>query len=345
VNRYLLKKFLEGNCTPQEVKQVLDWINHEQYSDDFLKEEWQKTSNEHFQKQDWEEVKSRIEERLNLENLISDITNEKPITPPKRNDRPPFRNQKKGSRAVSTIIMSLLLIFITSAYVYWMNGNIESDKNIAKYKTISKYNPEGQKLTITLQDGSKIILNSDSRLEYPENFVENRNLVLEGEAFFEVAHDPEHPFRVKSKNLITEAIGTSFNISSYTDQATVVSLTEGSVQVYNEKSEQSILLKPGFQITAKNDYDTLISSAFDRELIIGWKDGLLIFQDANPEQIKNRLEHWYDVRIELTGHWNSEWAFSGKFQNESLRNVLEALKFGQNISYNLYGDEVKIIIR
>ncbi len=238
-----------------------------------------------------------------------------------------------------------LLLFLS---IVW--GWNSSKKDILVTSTnalVTKSNPRGQKSKIYLKDGTWVWLNSSSKIEYQEAFTEHdqRLLSLEGEAYFEVAKDSLKPFKVHAGIVDIEVFGTEFNVK--TDKKAVsIALKEGSVKVtwedhYDVLHEQ--WLKPGDCISVdKADGKFKVRQCNTLE-IIGWKDGVLVFNEATFDEVKDRLQSWYDVDINVQGRAKAGWHYSGKFDNYVLDNVLKAIGFAEDFDYQIKGDTVNII--
>ena len=242
-------------------------------------------------------------------------------------------------------------IILVSALSFWYFQADDSEViAIQEVEIIKKVNPKGRRSTITLKDGSTVTLNSESSLIYASDFGESmREVTLIGEAFFEVTENPHKPFIVKSGNITTTALGTSFNISNFPeDEKITVSLATGKVRV--EKVNQSSdvghkqhLLIPGEQIRYSVDAKKFekLRSEDDGEYL--WKDGIISFKQASLDDIIQKLERWYGVTIELSNQTNSVVNYDGIFSNQSLSNVLKAMSFSLNFKYAIDQETIKII--
>lgn len=151
---------------------------------------------------------------------------------------------------------------------------------------------------VQLPDGSKVWLNSVSKLTYPSSFIgEERIVELEGEAYFEIAKDSKRPFRVYSKGQEIEVLGTQFNVNSYAEeQHTTTTLLEGSVKVKATASGKDVILEPGEQATLQDNQQFSISQV-NKEEAIAWKNGLFIFNDQKLEHIMEQVARWYDIEV------------------------------------------------
>ncbi|MEQ8553077.1 MAG: FecR domain-containing protein [Cyclobacteriaceae bacterium] len=208
-----------------------------------------------------------------------------------------------------------------------------------------KSNPKGIKSVITLSDGSRVTLNSESTISYPRRFHgDKRVVVLEGEAFFEVEKDKEHPFVVVSGNTSTTALGTSFNIRHYPNETeSYISLATGKVKVESNaggRTEGEILL-PGEQIVASKDMITFKKKNYDYKEVFLWKEKVIYWNHASWQEIANTLERWYGVSVEVNGLMK-EISYSGQFDDQSLENVLVSMGYTLGFNHTL-NDNKKIV--
>ena len=206
------------------------------------------------------------------------------------------------------------------------------------YNTIET--PKGGKYQIILPDGSKVWLNSVSYLRFPAKFNgKERNVELTGEAYFEVAKNPDMPFIVKTKDMDVFVTGTQFNVMAYTDESySATTLVEGSVHVTNPSSK--IILKPGEQVVA-NESAKLSKRDADIEQTIAWKNGLFQFNNSDMRTVMNQISRWYDVSIEYRGAV-PENHFGGYIsRNSQLSQVLKMLELS-GVKFLI--EEKKIIV-
>lgn len=242
-------------------------------------------------------------------------------------------------------------IIVVSALSFWYFQPKDSEViAIQKVEIIKKVNPKGRRSTITLKDGSIVILNSESSLIYTSDFGESvRELTLIGEAFFEVTENPHKPFIVKSGNITTTALGTSFNISNFPgDERVTVSLATGKVKVHelNQSSElkdKSYLLNPGEQIrysVEAKEFEKLRNEDDEDYL---WKDGIISLKHADLDEVVEKLERWYGVKIEIGNQSSSIVDYDGIFSNQSLDKVLKAMSFSLNFKYSIEQENIKIM--
>ena len=205
----------------------------------------------------------------------------------------------------------------------------------------------GVKSHLTLSDGSRVILNSGSKLTYAKNFeAEKREVYLDGEAFFNVAKDSNRPFVVNSMDTKTTALGTSFNVSAYQGETLNVSLLTGKVAVSRGgDAEEGVILNPGEALRIDSKNDRFTKSDFDQEVVIGWTKKWIIFQKTPLLEAIRVLENWYGVQIQIARQPGEQVLLSGRFQDETLENVLEGLKFSARFDFTIDKERVKIIFK
>lgn len=214
-----------------------------------------------------------------------------------------------------------------------------SDKMV--YNTL--VNPRGSKVVhLTLQDGTRVWLDCESSIKYPIAFgEEGRNVEVRGEAYFEVAKNPNQKFTVTAGGVKTEVIGTHFNVDAYNAAGHVqVTLLEGSVKISNSAS--SAVLKPGQQGQLNAASEINIEEDIDAGEIVAWKDGVFNFNSLSLHSIMDQIQRWYDVQVVYDGV-NTGKHFSGIFSRTD--NVSEILKMIELAGVKFEIDGKKIIVK
>lgn len=200
--------------------------------------------------------------------------------------------------------------------------------------------PYGKRSTITLVDGTKIWLNSGSKLVYPAKFEGNtREIYLEGQAYFSVSHSAEVPFYVHSKNMKVQVLGTEFDISAYDDDAqTAAVLVRGSVELTANQNElfgaKKRKISPGTMAVYNPATRKLETSQVNVESYISWKDGYLIFNKAPLPDIFKKLSRYYSTDISLGSTDAQGITFSGTLDiGEDIIPVLESIAITTSLKY------------
>jgi transmembrane sensor len=209
--------------------------------------------------------------------------------------------------------------------------------------------PYGKRFELQLSDGTIVHLNSGSSLKYPVKFIagENRQVFLDGEAFFDVTKDKTHPFVVNADNLNIRVLGTHFNVSNYPeDNLTDVVLVEGSVGLYTGKeqfnAEKNTILKPGFKGSFSKINNQIKTKAVVTDVYTAWIKGGLTFRDMTFKDISKKLERHYNITIVNQNSKLSNEKFNASFGDEPIAKVLSYFNEIHGINYTLKNNEVLI---
>ncbi|SFB99865.1 FecR family protein [Flagellimonas taeanensis] len=229
-----------------------------------------------------------------------------------------------------------------------LSQNAEADTKGKVKKNVLRV-PFGKSLSLTLQDGSVVRLNSGSTLTYPSSFVgmDKREVQLEGEAFFEVAKNPGQPFIVGTKNMYTQVFGTVFNISAYDeDNISEVVLVEGSVGIGS--TEHTVagslqMLKPSQRASNKEGSgDRFVIEDVDVTPYISWTQGVLSFENEEMSEIIKRLQRQFNIKIVNKHEKLGERRFTGMFDEEDLDRILRTIQAHTHFSYSKEGNTITI---
>jgi ferric-dicitrate binding protein FerR (iron transport regulator) len=237
----------------------------------------------------------------------------------------------------------LLIPLIALGFLFWMtqgNGSRQMVENIV---------PRGQKSQIILPDGTRIWINSDTKVKYPGNFEKKqRDIYLEGEAFFDVAKETGRPFVVHTSGINVKVLGTKFNVKAYPNENQIeTSLFEGKINLTadDSKSSDRILkeVNPGEAFVYSKESHKLASKSFQKEEIDGWKNNRLIFKDDTFNNLVRKVERWYDVKILYDEKLFDDRRLTVElYEGERLERLLEIV--GMTLSVNYQYDKGKIIL-
>ena len=239
------------------------------------------------------------------------------------------------SRIAAILILPLLLAL---GILYFQFNQYLNQKEV--YVEVSS--PAGSRTTLNLPDGSTVWLNGESSISYPAVFNENRQVNIQGEAFFKVHSDLEHPFLVGAKDIYVKATGTQFNVSAYDDDPEIsVILKEGKVAVLDKSQSKLKEMESGYQLcyhesTSSIDYKKINATSYS-----GWIDGKLIFENANMEEVVDRIERWYGVDIEIVDKELLKLHFKATFINESIEGALKLLQSTATFNYRFAKREAR----
>lgn len=188
--------------------------------------------------------------------------------------------------------------------------------------------PNGGTYQVELPDGTKVWLNAASSLKYPTVFKGKERVVeLSGEAYFEVAKNAVMPFKVKSNDQIVEVLGTHFNINSYTNEPNVkTTLLEGSVRIHQLSSGAEKLMVPGQTASLKPSQMGIYLQNSNTENAIAWKNGEFSFQNTDLKTIMRQLERWYSIEVKYEGNVDNLSFGGSTYRNADLSEVLKVLE-------------------
>jgi transmembrane sensor len=309
----LIARYLNGDCSGQEVEELYSWINqHEENKEIFnqIKDTWDSVS--------------RI-----------DFSTEKQLTQFYKNQSERKKVFKLSYWKQAVAAAAVLAIGLLSGILF-MHNNQKIDDHEVVFNV-----PFGSKSSVTLADGSIVILNSGSTITYKEGNQKNgRKVHLSGEAFFDVEPDKKSPFLVYTDDFTIEVTGTSFNVCAYSDNPfSSATLAEGSVSLTFNRSGQSFNLKPGERMRFDRESNRYSLLAVDVEPEVAWKDDDFIFRNMAFPELSRRLERWYDVKLTFEAPELKEFTYSGRFKNqETIWQVLDALKLTTPLDYKRVSD-------
>jgi ferric-dicitrate binding protein FerR (iron transport regulator) len=215
---------------------------------------------------------------------------------------------------------------------------------------VEKYVPKGERTNLTLPDGSQVELNAGSKLTYPSKFTgSTREVQLSGEAFFRVRRDSLHPFHVISSNLAITVLGTSFNMQCYPDKDQAkVALVTGKVRldrisdpVNKQVLGETLVLTPSeMGVFDKHDL-SLEKTKYDMDEETGWQRGIIIFKNADFNEIADRFDKVYNIRLINKSH-KTKFKFKGTFNNPSPEEIVKSICLSKKLSYTINGNVITI---
>ena len=202
--------------------------------------------------------------------------------------------------------------------------------------------PRGGEFTLTLSDGTKVWVNSDSQLTYPVNFTDStRDVTISGEAYFSVNHS-DVPFIVKTDRGDITVLGTEFNVNNYPgSRETITTLVNGKI-AYLAPDGEKFVLTPEQQIVIKQDGQKEIKTV-DTRYATSWKTGLFLFQEMRLEDIMNQLERWYDTHVFYTEESVKDLHFSGDLSRfKNIGTFIEMFEKSSDVKIEVRGKNIII---
>ena len=250
--------------------------------------------------------------------------------------------------AVLTGIILTAAIWLTAKQSYHINDIPVAAFAKANYKEIIQ-SAADERREIMLPDGSAVTLNYGSTIKIADDYNRHQRWVyLEGEAFFSVKPNKQKPFVVITGKNATSALGTSFKVRNYTsEKVSDVMLATGKVKVQSmlhQSTKGDLILLPGEKANCENN-NLPVKTSFDLTILDNWRNLKIELDKANLDKIITTLEFNYGVQVKLQNKPVKEFAFTGKFDKESLQNVLEAISFTNKFSYTQKGNIVSIMFQ
>lgn len=226
----------------------------------------------------------------------------------------------------------LVVAFLAGNYFHSMTS--KSNQEIQYTEMEIMYGQTGH---LFLFDGTEVWLNSGTKFKYPNRFNQNeRNVFIEGEAYFKVKPNERLPFKVKTAKMEVEVLGTSFNISAYPeDPNQTVVLVEGKVQLNTQDGKKMGEMLPG-QIAVKKEGEAVIElQSADPYFYTSWKDGKVVFDGENLSDIAKKMERWYNVEIRFEKESLKSFKLSGTIlRNKPIDQTILAMELLAPIRFN-----------
>ncbi|MEM1407795.1 MAG: FecR domain-containing protein [Bacteroidota bacterium] len=309
IDQQLLVRYLSEETTASENEAVRRWLNADDQNRaefDQLRLLWEssgrvKEASSIDIKGDWQKIRSRIGDG------------------PKVRSLPATKTQSNVFTRVMRV--AAVITFLVLGYLAWP---VLSDLGHQEMVTTTALNDTS---TVVLPDGSKVVLNRNSRLVYPVEFKGNvRTVTLEGEAFFEVVEDPSKPFLIKTGEAITEVVGTSFTVNAGIKNKVLVTVLTGEVLLYpNANQEHKLSIVPGEQGQLKNGSELTKTQNEDINFL-SWKSGILVFRSTPIDQVVQDLNTYYDLSIKVGSSALKSCMLTATFERQSFEDVLAELQ-------------------
>lgn len=225
--------------------------------------------------------------------------------------------------------------------VYTISGGGVANQDQQLVNTIET--PKGGQYQVNLPDGTKVWLNAVSSLRFPAKFSgRERKVELSGEGYFEVAHNSQMPFKVKTAHQEVEVLGTHFNVNSYADDAeTMTTLLEGAVRILTENAGKAVL-KPGQQsVLGKNK---MVVETADIEAAVAWKNGEFRFNDEKLESIMHKVARWYNVEVIYQNEQLKTASFGGVITRfAKVSELLKMLELTKEVKFKIEGNTIVVM--
>lgn len=313
--KYIIQKYSVGNLTLKEQIELSEQLAdcHNQDAMQILYEDWESQfESDSIPTRDLKPILDKVYHRIRLNEADKAIKT---------------TWMQTFQRVAAILILPLLLSFLV--YLYSQSKPSFTASSYAEIQC-----PMGVRTKFQLPDGSTGYLNSGSRLKYPVQFTSDRKVELSGEAFFDVVHNAEMPFHVKTRNLDIKVLGTTFNVIAYEGEPNEeIVLQTGKVDIYTNTGEQLATISPNEQLTLDIDKHTFTKNQVEAAQYTTWKEGKLVFRNENMQQVANRLSRWYNVDVIVDDRLLDNYTFHATFIDEPLDEVLKLLSYTSPLSF------------
>jgi ferric-dicitrate binding protein FerR (iron transport regulator) len=329
-----LIKFLNNRCTQDELEEVIRWAGEEAFSNKSIgwaQDEWNSVQikNEVNDDERFSNLFDKIQNKIDIGGIISSNTGHE-----KKSVALSFTRWVTKAAAILLLPVSVFLFYTLS------NKSMKTTYADLTVDSLEIIAPIGSRTVVQLSDGSIVHLNYGSKIKYPQKFNGNtREVTLYGEGYFDVAHNPEKPFIVKTPKLNVKALGTSFNVLAYPDNEIVETTLVGGKIVLEENNRDGKLktigsLKPGQHASYNKKTGKILSSIGNIEKYIAWKEGKLIFEDAPIVEVAEKLSRMFNVEIEISEEIK-DYNYTVTFVNEPLFQILDLMSIATPIRYKV----------
>lgn len=308
----IFERYIKGEASSQEVIELIAFLKNDANLDSWLESQILESS---------DSIGSNVKMRI-LDNIRSQAGYS-----PDTSGEKEHRSHQFNLRWVANIAAILLpFVIVLGAYLYLKPSEVVPFEVIADM---------GEKANLTLPEGSKVAINSGSKIIYYSDYNKNDRVIkLNGEAFFEVSHDPVKPFIIECEDIKIKVLGTTFGIKAYENEKYVsIVLNSGKIQLITPKEE--IIMKPNERILYNKTTQSTSRENVKAEDYTDWKQNRLRFENESLETIMNTVSRMHNIDIIFEDQNLKEQRFTGTVDNTNIESVLDAIRLTSSITYRL----------
>lgn len=356
----LVSKEIAGNITDVEKTRLMELLQNDEYKEQYF-------HINAFMKAD--DAKNNVKDAFDTVLNKIKIADEPSGKESEKNKKSLLRKISSNNRLRAIAAILVLVIACSWLFIHLSKPSVGRPASTAiqsatNYQVI--INSQENRKDIVLKDGTKVCLRIGSILKYNEDYgKESREIILEGEGFFDVAKNEKIPLLIHAGNIDVKVLGTSFNIEAYpNDQYVSTTLITGKVNIINKVYPENVIqLKPNQKLIVRNNIknerslaDTL-KNLFSQPYVIktlevepssalipelSWMNRKLVFNKEPFEEIAIKMEHWYNVKFYFEDKALQEQLYTGVFEKETLKQALNALKISYPFNYKIEDKKVFI---
>ena len=331
----LIIDYLEGRATTEEEVNLNKWIQADiknKRTFDQIKKIWN-TPRKNLPKADVEKAWVNIKERIDIENSSQNFPSDKILefdSNPKRN---PFWWHGVSTKLLK--IAAVVLVLFISSYFLFIRHSAMNEIIVGN----------SQKTDITLKDGTLITLDVGSIFRYPNSFEsDKREVFLNGEGYFEVAHNINKPFIIHANDAIVKVLGTKFNVRAWhNDKKVVVAVAEGKVSLRSQNEsgpgKEVVITKGQVSVMRENEPPSEPKNT-NIDDYLSWRDREVYFKDVPLQEVFNQLERWYDVDIQLSDESYASNQVTIFIKKKPIEEILDVIALMNNLQYKQDGKKI-----
>lgn len=312
MDKEILQRYVEGNVTPEEIITVVDWLDEDE---------------------------SHVREFMALHKLNDISLLNQPVG---------LADTQKKKKSFSLRQIGYELAKIAAVVLLFWGGTklfeTNPEEDTITYQTL--FVPAGQRAELILPDSTRVWVNARSKLVYPVNFGKGtRQVELNGEAYFDVIHNEQQPFVVKTSQMDIQVLGTEFNVTAYSSSSDFeVSLLRGSIELSSPRLSSNYRVKERENVRLQ-DNKLIINTIADYDYF-RWKEGLICFNNESVSTIIEKLRLYYDINIEVDNQKFLGSRYTGKFRSkDGIEQVLKVLQIEHKFTYTKNNDLNLITIK
>lgn len=333
IHMELLGRYLSGNHTDNERLIVEGWIKQSEVNRivfEEYKQVWEAAAtNQKNEAVDVDKAWEDLNRRISVFETASTTGN----------------HQRIFSKRTIYVLARIAAIFIIAFGLYFIfNSVVDKQQPANMVNTIT----ENTQQSIVLSDGSEIALNRASEISYPDVFDANsRQINFKGEAFFNIAHNPDKPFIIKSGELQVEVLGTSFNLCTCPESDEMTLYLESgkvlfsSIDMNDGRVKEQLILTPGQKGIYNKNSGLICKSDFTGQNYLAWKTGIIEFEKTPLHEVFNVLEKTYELQIEADNSFD-DLCLTARFENETPDNIFETIQTIFGIDYTIDGQNIQL---
>jgi len=353
----LIARHLAGECSESEKKQlevILKQDSEAHYFYEMFSGYWLNKPKKEL---------NQLQEEIHFQQIIA-IAEKERLEPFEVNDQPGrnYIHPRRFTLIKKLSIAAVIAGVILSSYFLFFRTKPKASEQLAVNEFVTK---KGTRSFMLLPDGSKVRLNSDSKLEYNSDFNrQTREVTLTGEAFFDVVKDPAHPFVVHTSDIDIRVLGTAFNVKSYPKESSIeATLIHGSIEVRSKKQPETVLAvlqphqkmifrkeeKQGDDVAVEKTAATKVSVQIlpkqkpDSALVeTSWIYNKLIFDGEQFKEVALKMERWYNVRIVFKNDRVANVRIRYHIEDETIEEALKAIQSIEDFNFRINGNEIEI---